>query len=389
MERGTLTRRNAIRDVSAVKFRRSAPALLISAFSVAVLALTGVAMLLTSSMLANAESDSFRLMQDVLKNSLRSAEERALVRAELVSSMPAVRAAFQARDRERLLAECRDMFKEQSEKYGLDQAQFHVYPGTSFLRLHNPEDFGDDQTSYRPMLAEVHRERVLRKGAAITLAGPVITGIVPMSDDHNQHVGSFEMGLEFAPMLERIKTAYRLEVAAFIDERLLREIAKDLPGEHLSPQNRVGKYIRYHATHPELMKALVTDREIQVSEPVSYERSVAGSPWGVQLVPMYNYANKQIGVYALSMDFSDTRSLQGRSRVWQGLGALFAVVLLAGFTLIVVRGVLLAPLGALNARFAALAEGDASQPAEPASSYCGELRELADSYEKLRAPRGE
>lgn len=370
-------------------FRKSAPALLISAFAVTVLALTGIAMLLTSSMLANAESDSFRLMQDVLKQSLRAAEERALVRAELVSSMPAVRAAFQARDRERLLAECRDMFKEQSEKYGLDQAQFHVAPGTSFLRLHNPSKFGDDQTSYRPMLAEVHRERVLRKGAAITLAGPVITGIVPMTDDRNQHLGSFEMGLDFAPMLERIKTGYRLEVAAFIDDRMMRDIAKDLPAEHLSPQNRVGKYIRYHATHPELLKALVTDRDVQVTEPVSYERQVAGSPWGVQLVPMYNYANKQIGVYALSMDFSDTRAQQGRSRVWQGLAALFAIVLLAGFTLVVVRGVLLSPLSFLSSRFAALAEGDASQAADPPGSYCGELNELAATYEKLRAQRGE
>jgi methyl-accepting chemotaxis protein len=373
----------------AVSFRKSAPALLISAFAAAVVAITGIAMLLTAGMLSNAESDSFRLMQDVLKNSLRSAEERALVRAELVSSMPAVRAAFQARDRAKLLSECRDMFKEQSEKYGLDQAQFHVPPGTSFLRLHNPEKFGDDQTSYRPMLAEVHREKVLRKGAAITIAGPVITGIVPMADDQNQHLGSFEMGLDFAPMLERIKTSYGLEVAAFIDERMLRDIAKDLPGEHLSPQNRVGKYIRYHATHPELMKALVSDRDVQVTEPLSYERKVAGSPWGVQLVPMYNYANKQIGVYALSMDFSDTRALQGRSRVWQGLTALFAIVLLAGFTMVVVRGVLLAPLGTLNTRFAALAEGDGSQPAEPKEEYCAELRDLATSYEKLRQQRGE
>jgi methyl-accepting chemotaxis protein len=372
-----------------VTFRKSAPALLIAAFSFAVVAITGIAMLLTSGMLANAESDSFRLMKNVLTNSLRSAEERALVRAELVSSMPSVRAAFQARDRDRLQAECKDMFKEQAEKYGLDQAQFHVPPGVSFLRLHNPGKFGDDQTSYRPMLSEVHREKALRKGAAITLAGPVIAGIVPVTNDKNEHMGSFEMGLDFAPMLERIKTAYRLEVAAFIDERMLRDIAKDLPAEHLSPQNRVGKYIRYHATHPDLMKALVTDADVQVTEPVSYERKVAGSPWGVQLVPMYNYANKQIGVYALSMDFSDTRALQGRSRVWQGLAALFAIVLLAGFTLVVVRGVLLAPLGTLNERFKALADGDASQAADPGDSYCGELRDLAGNYEKLRSQRGE
>jgi hypothetical protein len=368
-----------------VPFRKSAPTLLISASALIVLAITGVALLLTSSMLEASASSSFKLMQDVLASNIRSYEDRALNRAELVSSMLSVRQAFQARDRARLLAETQDMFKEQQEKYALDEAQFHVPPGISFLRLHHPDSFGDDQTSYWPMLTEVNREKVLRKGVALTKAGPAITSIVPMSDDKGQHMGSLEMGLEFAPMLDRIKQSYNLEGAAFIEEKLLREISTDLPGEALSPQNRVGKYIRFHVTHPDLMKSLVEDADVDVTEPKSYERRVVGTPWGVQLVPLYNYQNKQMGVYALAMDFTETRASQGRSRVWQGLAALFAIVLLAGFILIVVRGVLLAPLAALNERIAALADGDASKPTDPEDSYCEELQTLAANYEKLRA----
>jgi len=370
-----------------VPFRKSGPRLLILASSVVILAITGVALLLTSSMLEASASGSFKLMRDVLASNVKNFEDRALNRAELVSSILSVRQAFQARDRARLLAETQDMFKEQNEKYGLDQAQFHVPPGVSFLRLHKPEKFGDDQTSYRPMLTEVNREKVLRKGVVVTKAGPAITGIVPIADDKGEHMGSLEMGLEFAPMLDRIKQAYNLEGGAFIEEKMLREISTDLPGEVMSPQNRVGKYIRFHATHPDLIKALVTDGDIAVSEAKSYERKVAGTPWGVQLVPMYNYQNKQMGVYALAMDFTETRASQGRSRVWQGLAALFAIVLNAGFILVVVRGVLTAPLASLNERMAALADGDADKPADPADSYCEELRTLAANYEKLRAEK--
>ncbi|HKO53261.1 MAG TPA: cache domain-containing protein [Polyangiaceae bacterium] len=368
-----------------MKFRHSAPGLLIASAVIVIGLITGVSLLLTSQMLRNAETDSFRLMRDVLASTLKATEEKALVRAELVTAMPAVRMAFNQRDRPKLLLETQDMFKEQAEKYGLDQAQFHVPPGVSFLRLHHPDKFGDDQTGYRPMLTEVNREKVLRKGIAITRAGPAITGIVPIFDDTGRHTGSFEMGLEFSPMLDKLKQSYGLEAAVFIDEKMLRDISTDLGGDVLTPEKRVGKYIRFHATHPVLLRALVTDRDVAVTDPSTYERIESGTPWGVQLVPVYNYMNKQVGVYALAMDFSVTRAAQGRSRVWQLLAALFGVVLTAGMILIVVRGLLLSPLKALNDRLAALADGDASQPADPIESYCDELKSLASSYERLRS----
>jgi methyl-accepting chemotaxis protein len=374
-----------LREFAGVKFRRSAPAILIGSSIFVVSALVGVSMLLTLEMLESSEEGSFKLMRDVLASILKTTEDRALNRSEMLGSMPAVRAAFIAHDRPKLLAECKDMFKEQHEKYGLAQTQFHTPPGVSFLRLHNPEKFGDDQTSYRPMLTEANREKALRKGVAITRAGPAVSGISPVADDNGQHVGTIEMGLDLSPMLDKMKQSYNLESAAFLDEKMLKEIATDIPGDVISPQNRVGKFIRFYATNPELARALVKDGDVEATEPKSYSRRFAGTPWGVQLVPMYNYANKQIGVYALAMDFSEMRASEGRVRAWQGLTALFAIVALAGVILVVIRGVLLAPLASLNERMAALADGDASKPADPMDSYCDELRTLASSYERLRA----
>jgi hypothetical protein len=375
-----------VSDVAQVRFERRAPAILIGSSLFVVVVLVGVSTFLTVNMLESSEEGSFKLMRDILSSVLKSTEDRALVRAELVSSMPAVRAAFVARDREKLLAETKDMFKEQSEKYGLDQAQFHVPPGVSFLRLHKPEAFGDDQTSYRPMLIEANAEKSLRKGVVITRVGPAISGISPMFDDAGRHVGSFEMGLEFSPMLDKIKEAYSLETAVFIDEKMLKEISTDIPGDVVAPQNRVGKYIRYHATSPDLARALVTDADIDTTEPKSYTRGFTGAPWGVQLVPMYNYANKQIGVYSLAMNFSEQRASEARVRAWQLLAALFAVGALAAVVMVVTRRVLLAPLGLLNERFAALAGGDASKAVDPAVS-CEELGTLAANYERLRSRR--
>lgn len=370
-----------------MKFRLSAPALLIAASTLLVLVISVVAQLMTKRLVETAHAGDYDLMRRAFTSTLKGMTDEASSDAEIFANIPSVRTAFIERDRPKLLAQTETAYKVMEEKYAIDQAQFHTPPGVSFLRLNQPEKFGDDQTSYRPMLAEVHHEKGLRKGVAITRAGPAIFGITPILDDAGNLAGSFEMGLEFGPVLDDMKSGFGLEGAVFFQEKQLQEIATDLPADIITSKNRVGKYIRYHATHPELAAALVTDRDVEITTPKSYERTVAGVPWGVQLMPLYNYANKQIGVVAIAASFEEDITLQRRALVWQILAGIFSIVLMAGVVIIVVRGVLIAPLGALNERMAALVAGDASRPADPLDSYCEELETLATNYEHLRAQR--
>jgi methyl-accepting chemotaxis protein len=367
-----------------VKFRHSAPTVIIGTAIIIIVAITGVAQLLTARLVSAAHEGDYDLMRRAFTSTLKAMEDEAASDAEIVANIPAVRTAFARRDRAALQAETVSMFKTIEAKYAIDQAQFHTPPGVSFLRLHAPEKFGDDQTSYRPMLAEVHHEKSVRKGTAITRGGPAIFGIVPILDDKGELIGSFEMGLEFGPVLDDLKKAYGLEGAAFFREEVLREIATDIEPDVITPKNRVGKYIRYHATHPEVMSFIVSEKDIEITQPKRFERTVTGVAWGVQLMPLYNYANEQIGVVALAMSFQEDKTLARRAVIWQTLAAVFGVVLIAGVVLVTIRGLLLGPLAGISERMAALAAGDASRPAEPLDDYCDELRMLANSYEQLR-----
>lgn len=370
-----------------MRFRLSAPALLIAASTLLVLGISLVAQLMTTQLVETAHAGDYDLMRRAFTSTLKGMTDEASSDAEIFANIPSVRAAFVARDRPELRAQCETAYKLMEEKYAIDQAQFHTPPGVSFLRLNQPEKFGDEQASYRPMLAEVHHDKSLRKGVAITKAGPAIFGVTPILDDTGNLAGSFEMGLEFGPVLDDMKSGFGLEGAVFFREKQLREIATDLPGGIVASKNRVGKYIRYHATHPELATALVTDVDVEITAPKSYVRTVAGVPWGVQLMPLYNYANKQIGVVAIAASFEEDITLQRRALVWQVLAGIFSIVLMAGVVIIVIRGVLIAPLGALNERMTALAAGDTSKPADPLDSYCEELKGLAKNYEDLRTQR--
>lgn len=367
-----------------MKFLYRATAAIILSVVVVVVAITLVAQVLTGRLVRTAHEGDYELMRNAFANTLKAMADEATSDAEIVANMPAVRKAFIARDRSALQAETIGMYKTIEQKYDIDQAQFHVPPGVSFLRLHTPEKFGDDQTSYRPMLAEALHEKAVRKGTAITKNGPAIFGIVPIFDDSGALAGSFEMGLEFGPVLKELKTAYGIEGAVFFDEKHLRDIATDIEPEIMTPGNRVGKYIRYYATHTALMSEVVTDRDVGITEAKRFERTVARTPWGVQLVPLYNYANKQIGVVALATSFAEDKTLAGRALVWQTLSAFIAVILMVGVVLVSIRGLLLTPLARLVDKMKALAGGDRSLPADPLDSYCDELRDLAAGYEQLR-----
>jgi HAMP domain-containing protein len=367
-----------------MKFRRSAPFVLISAIALVVVAASIISSLLFTNMISSVEEKQFSLMHSIVAFNLKGAEDRAQARAALIADLPRARALFAAQDRAGLLAEYSKMFTEQKDKYGVDQAQFHSLPATSFLRLHAPEDFGDDLSKFRPIVVAVNRDQISRKGFAIARSGPAIFGVVPMFDPQEKHIGSFEVGIAFEDVLNNLKNAYNIEMAVFIDETSLREFAKGVDSGIFSDQNRIGKFIRFHSTNSAVFQPLVSDKDLNTKENTQYTREALGVTYGIVLVPLRNGAGDVLGMVAATSDFSASRSSRGRAFVWQALIALFSIVLLAGITLVIIRGTLLRPLEVITSRFATLSTGDQSGEIPEPEMLCDELKGLAQQYEELR-----
>jgi methyl-accepting chemotaxis protein len=370
-----------------MKFRRSAPLVLISSIALVIVAASIISSLLFTRMVSSVEAKQFSLMHSIVAFNLRGAEDRAQARAAMIADLPRARALFAAKDRAGLLAEYSKMFADQRDKYGVDQAQFHSLPPTSFLRLHNPEAFGDDLTKFRPMVVAVNRDQVSRKGFAIGRSGPAIFGVVPMFDPQDKHIGSFEVGIAFDALLDNLKNGYNLEMSVFIDEASLREYAKGIDPGTFSDQNRVGKFIRLHSTNAAVFQSLVSDKDLNTTENTQYTREAHGVTYGIVLVPLRNGAGDVIGIVAATSDFSASRSSRGRAFVWQALIALFSIVLLAGITLIIIRGTLLRPLEVITSRFATLSTDEESAEIPEPDMLCDELKGLARQYEELRRAR--
>jgi methyl-accepting chemotaxis protein len=371
-------------------FRRSAPAALIAAVVIAIAGVTFISDRLFSGLTASVERSQFQLMQSILDTALRNAADEALARADIIASLPVTKQAVAAKDRERLLAEYAEMFTAQKARHGIDQVQFHVPPAQSLLRLHDPAAFGDDLTRFRPIVVAVNREKAARKGVAIARGGPVIVGVAPVQDGQGNHVGSTEFGLDFGRLVDGLKAAYGLDFTVFIEEKPLREFAQGLNPAVLSEQNRLGRFIRFHTTNGAVMKELVGDADITaVNEPVRYTRDSQGLPYGVLLVALRDGAGESLGVIAVARDFSGSRAAAGRSLVWQLCLGIFAIVILSGVVIVVLRGFLLRPLDVLDRRFAAMAAGERTTLLEETDKFCPEMRRLAEHLERIEMQRGE
>lgn len=372
---------------TAMKFQRNAILTLIGCVAGGIALIATFSTILFLQTIHSAEESQYKLMKSIVTFNVSGAEDRAIARAEMIADLPMVKTHMASQNRNALLTELKEMYDSQKEKYGVDQAQFHTPPAISLLRLNAPEKpAGEDLSSFRPLIVAVNKDKVAKKGPALGRSGPSILGVVPISDTNGNHVGSFEFGIAFGPMLDKVKSAYGLESVVLMEEQPLKETSTLLGAEIFNNENRIGKYVKFHSTNWKLMQSLVTDEDVAKPDLESqpYTREGLGVPYGVVAFPLKTASGKQIGMIVAAKDFSDYRSSLNRAVIMQVTIALFAVILLAGAILIVVRGFLVRPLIRISSRFEALANGDASLGIEEKEEFFTELRHLAEQHERLR-----
>ena len=365
-------------------FRRSAPAALVAVAAIVISGITFGTHWMFTRLVEASEAGQFELMRAAVERAVSNGAAQALARAEIVAASTTTKQAVAARDRARLLQEYSEMFGVQKERRGVDQAAFHIPPATSLLRLQAPDSHSDDLTAFRPMVVAVNRERTGRGGPALGRTGPAIFGVSPVTDAQGQHVGSFEFGLDLAPMLDSLKAAYGFEFTLFIEETPLKQYARGVDPAKLSERNRVGRFIRFHNTNSVVMDKLIGDADLAaVNEASHYVRDTGDLTYGVLHLPLRDAARNSIGIISVARDFSDTRAAAGRALIWQIWLGIAGFVILAGASIIIVRGFLLRPLDIINQRFDALIKGTKIPALPHDGRFCAEITTLADKQAAL------
>lgn len=90
------------------------------------------------------------------------------------------------------------------ENPSLTIMQFHAADGTSIVRMHLKEQFGDNIAARRPMIRSVHESHKMLTGFEGGVAGMAYRVVMPVFDN-DVYVGALEFGIDTSYFVDKIK----------------------------------------------------------------------------------------------------------------------------------------------------------------------------------------
>lgn len=267
--------------------------------------------------------------------------ERAVavqILAESVASLEAIQVMVAARDHDGLIQTLRPIFAKLKEDHAISQMHIHTADVHSLARLHREDKWGDDLSSFRPMLVEVNRSRTPRSGIEAGKFGTPIRGAVPVFHQ-GRHVGSVEAG-------------------SFLTDDFLRLLADDGTDITLYASSEEGMQRQASTRGPDTPGWLPATA---LAAALDGERTVmtVDTPTGLRAVGtlvLHDALGAPYGVAEIAIDISRLAAAQRNSLLWTA-AILGGVLVLAGLGAALFANRLARPIMATTDAMSALTQG--------------------------------
>ena len=326
-----------------------------------------------------AEQGRLENMSEVFLARLKAKEDLAVALASDVANNPEVQAAFAVKDRERLIELTLPAYKVLDAQFDIPQFQFHLPPATSFLRLHNLEQYGDDLSSFRFTVLAANAEKRVVSGPEIGRGGLGIRGVVPVTYQ-GRHIGTVEFGTNVdLTLIEELKSEFGYDMQILLS-RGPAEVAtfQGATGESQGPIDEL------------LLQASTLSTPIFASA-TNYMQALAGNAsiedvsadkleYAVFSTPLYDYSGNIIGVVNIISDHTSIAQQQN-AQVILSVGILLVALLVIGLGFAFFAGRALRPIGELTSVASSIAAGDFSKRTNVKSD--DELGTLAQAFDTM------
>jgi signal transduction histidine kinase len=161
-----------------------------------------------------SEHETFRLLADTIRWSIEDEISSAALSIVSAAQDERVHASFAARDRNGLYAYLSPLYERIREK--VVRFHFHLPDGISFLRMHDPDSFGDSLLEIRPMIKAALQLRQTISGIEQGRDGLGLRVVTPVVSK-GLYLGALEFGMEFGgDFIERLKAKYYGDYYLFV-----------------------------------------------------------------------------------------------------------------------------------------------------------------------------
>lgn len=305
-----------------------------------------------------------RKNQNLLVQSLDMAMEEDLRVAEIgvkeIVNNKEVQRMFAERDREALKDYLLPIYEQVSET--LPQGQFHLPDSTSFLRLNNPEKYGDSLKDFRFTVNQANEDRKTVMGIEEGVSGFGFMVVTPVTYE-GKHLGTFEYGSNFERgFLERLEKKYK------------------------------GSYYLYsfnEGGEPKLITSMGPEGDLSGEELKSMENLKSGESTfliskdrteNISLIPFKSYDGEVIGMIKVARDRSDILSQIKVVKRTMTISILL-ILALSIFISSVFVSKLFKPLGTLIEKSKVFGKGDFTEMMDIKSK--DEIGMVADSLNQI------
>ncbi len=321
----------------------------------------GVGIFANSRIVDAAAEERLRGLEETFRQMVNAEAQKASAMAIVLASDPTVVAAFAAKNRQALAERLVPVFAELKKQHGVVQFQFHTPPATSFLRLHRPDKFGDDLSSFRFTVVEANTAKKTIQGLEFGVEGLGIRGVVPVAKG-SEHLGSLEFGLSFGKhFFDQFAASQGIKASLHVqDKDGFKPFASTFP----------------EGFAPELPKldALKEAGSARIVPSVS----IGGREHALILFAARDYKAAPFGIVTIAIDMARFGAIE-RDAIWLNLLAALGAVLLAGLASFGMDKAVARPIKRLADAMNALARGQSDVVIPPA---CGVV-EVCDMTEAV------
>ncbi|WP_421594721.1 cache domain-containing protein [Shinella sp. M27] len=323
------------------------------------------------ALLTQAEEQEIDATSLVLATAMDQAATLSATHAESLARDPAIITHLKSSDRAGLQAYARPIFEQLRTLGGVDVLHFHSADMHSFLRVWEPENFGQDLSRFRPMIVAANHDRRVRKGLELGVRGLSLRAVSAVTEGENL-IGTVEVGVDLKSLTELSKAATGADYALFLDA------AAGITDKG-EPSQETGLKIEA-STDAGLFQTLQQTGSIRLSRAAYLDKAkIDGRTLGIMGRPLLDFSGRMIGTIVVTRDFTGLEGHLSRSLVTIAAVAIVGFLVTFSIIMVTLRSLVLRPLETL----AEQVKANAANKAEILSSL-PEFRALQSAVAEQR-----
>lgn len=293
------------------------------------------------------ETKQLKEIHKELQNEITLLTRQAMAFTKIFSDRDIIKHFIANKDHQAIRQIIDPTFQILHNKFGVSHFYIHSIDEYVLFRGHNPDEYGDVSSFYRPMLIDAKNKKTTTGGIECDVDRLGIRGVSPIIDN-DKIIGLIEIGLNYdVEYLQELKKRTGIDYRIWVSYKATASSGfwsdKNAPP---SPTDSVFYYASTALNLPVLNGALY-DKVLQTNNSIVEFIESHGKSIAVLLTPLYGYNNQQIGIIELHKDRTERIvDIKYDQMCVLFLAALLAITIL-GLMWIVISRVILKPLAYL------------------------------------------